>query len=457
MTPDDGISADAGRAQRAGSTLILLLVVAAGIHGARILSAPPVLIVNDQSRWSTIRALVDTGTYSIGGRFGRRYDGTHRDVGIVSEPGWWTVDQVLNPTTGRFYSSKPTLLPTLLAGEYWLLKNTLGWEITTDRTKVARTILLTINWLPFVWSLWLLARVLERHAQTAWARSLVMSAACFGTFVSTFLISLNNHTVAAAGVMFTLYHLLRIQLENRQENWRFAAVGLFAGWTACNELPAASFAAGALLWLSTTSWRRTLSRAVPYAALPVIAYLATQYVAFGDIVPTYGRADWYHYAGAYWNHPVGIDAVHEPKRVYALNLLVGHTGILSLTPLFLVGWLGMLRWIVRPDGDDVQRRGKRWLGGLTLAVTVVVFLFYVVRTHNYGGITSAPRWFFWLGPLWLVTMMGELDRWASSRWGRRVATLLLAVSVASASVTLANPWQASWLLSLLRDLRLVNY
>ncbi|MGH9163751.1 MAG: hypothetical protein ACRD2X_27685 [Vicinamibacteraceae bacterium] len=457
MTPGDDVPADDKGTDGVRLTLLLLIVVAAAIHGARILSAPPVLIVNDQSRWSTIRALVDDGTYSIGRRFGRRYDGTYRDLGIVSEPGWWTVDQVLDPTTGRFYSSKPTLLPTVLAGEYWLLKKTLGWRITADRAKVARTILLTINWVPFVWSLWLLARLLERHAQTAWARGLVMSAACFGTFVSTFLISLNNHTVAAAGVLFTLYHLLRIELENRREGWRFAAVGGFAGWTACNELPAASFAAGVLLWLWTISPHRTLWRAVPCAALPVIAYLGTQYMAFGNILPTYGRSDWYHYAGAYWNRPVGIDAVHEPKPVYALHLLVGHTGILSLTPLFLVGWLGMIRWSIRPDGDDVQRRVKRRLGGLTLLVTLVVFLFYVVRTHNYGGIASAPRWFLWLGPLWLITMIGELDRWASSRWGRRAAILLLAMSVVSATVTLANPWQPSWLLALFRDLNLVSY
>ncbi|MPY87144.1 MAG: hypothetical protein GEU99_04400 [Luteitalea sp.] len=457
MTRNADEAPHAGPTRRATSALTLLIIIAASIHGARVLSARPVYVVNDQSRWSTIRALVDTGTYAIGTRYGRRYDGTYRDVGIVSERGWRTVDQVLHPTTRRFYSSKPTLLPTLLAGEYWLIKQTVGWHITRDRAKVARTILLTINWLPFVWSLCLLARLLERHARTDWARIFVMCAAGFGTFVGTFLISLNNHTVAAAGALFTIYHVLRIELEGRREGWRFAAAGVFAGWTACNELPAASFAAAILLWLWTTSWRRTLSVAVPCAALPVMAYLGTQYLAVGDIVPSYGRPEWYHYGGGYWNHPVGIDAVREPKPVYAFHLLVGHTGILSLTPLFLLGWIGMVRWSIHPDGDQVERRAKRWLGGLTLVVTVVVFLFYVYRTHNYGGVTSAPRWFFWLTPLWLITMIGEADRWASSRWRRRTAMFVLAISVASATMTLANPWQPSWYLSLLRHLNLIAY
>ena len=65
----------------------MLVVVAASLVAARILAAPGAFSVNDMSRWATVRALVDTGTYSIGRRyesFGRR----HEDRGILSEPGW---------------------------------------------------------------------------------------------------------------------------------------------------------------------------------------------------------------------------------------------------------------------------------------------------------------------------------------------------------------------------------
>ena len=99
----------------------LLLLVAASIVASRILTAPEAFTVNDQSRWSTVRALVDTGSYSIGRRYPSR-DGSYRDVGIIAEPGWDTADKVLHPETRRFYSSKPTLLSTVTAGEYWLLR-----------------------------------------------------------------------------------------------------------------------------------------------------------------------------------------------------------------------------------------------------------------------------------------------------------------------------------------------
>jgi hypothetical protein len=127
----------------------LLTLIAASIVGARIITAPGAYSVNDQSRWATIRALVDTGRYSIGYR--EEYpDGTHRDFGIVALEDWHSADVVLHPTTRQFYSSKPTLLPTVLAGEYWVLRNVLGVNFRRDRLLVARTILMTINLLPFV-------------------------------------------------------------------------------------------------------------------------------------------------------------------------------------------------------------------------------------------------------------------------------------------------------------------
>ena len=51
----------------------------------------------------------------------------------------------------------------------------------------------------------------------------------------------------------------------------------------------------------------------------------------------------YRFEGSYWNNPIGIDRADEPKLLYAFNLLVGHTGILSLTPVLLLGWIGLFR------------------------------------------------------------------------------------------------------------------
>ena len=69
----------------------------------------PFLSANDRSRWATVRALVEHGTYAIDD--------------VINERGWDTIDMVKHD--GRdgephLYSSKPPLLATLMAGPYWV-------------------------------------------------------------------------------------------------------------------------------------------------------------------------------------------------------------------------------------------------------------------------------------------------------------------------------------------------
>ena len=432
------------------------MLVAASIVGARILTAPGSFSYNDQSRWATIRALVETRSYSIGHR--EEYaDGTYRDFGIIARPGWETVDIVMDPTTHRFYSSKPPLLPTLLAGEYWVLRDALNLNLRRDRLAVTRTILITVNLVPFVLYLLVFARLIERLGTTDWGRLFVFTTACFGTFVSGFLASLNNHTVAATGALFAVYQCLCIQLDDDRRWWRFVLAGLLAGWTLCNELPAATLACGLMLWLLRLSPRDTLRLALPAILLPVAAYLFTQYLALGSVIPTYGHREWYKFADSYWLNPQGIDRADENKLRYAVNLLVGHTGILSLTPVLLLGWTGMVRTAMRSPGAGALSSACRIVASLTLALTVITFVFYVFRTNNFGGITAGARWFFWLVPLWLLTMLPEADRWALDRRRRWLAGALLAFSIGTASHALANPWQYSWLVTLFRHWGIISY
>jgi len=432
----------------------LLMLVAATIVGARILTAPDSFSANDRSRWATVRSLVETGSYSIGYR--EKYsDGTYRDFGIMTDP----IDVVMDPATGRFYSSKPPLLPTLVAGEAWVLRNALNLNLNVrrDRLAVARTVLITINLVPFVLYLLVIARLIERLGTTMWGGLFVFATACFGTFVSGFLASLNNHTVAAMGALFAIYQCIRIQLDQDRPWWRFMLAGVLAGWTACNEFPSAALACGLMLWLVRLSPRDTVRLALPAMLLPVAAALLTQYLAVGTVIPTYALKAWYEFPGSYWGNARGIDLAHESKLVYAANLLVGHTGILSLTPVLLLGWIGVVRTAACGHGEEPERSSFRMLAWLTVVLTVMTFVFYVIRTDNYGGQTAGPRWFFWLVPLWLLTMLPEADRWALDRRRRRVAFALLAVSIVTASYALENPWRASWLLTLFRHWGIVPY
>ena len=446
---------DAGSSTRRNA-YAMLIVVAAALVGSRILIEPPGLSVNDLSRWATVRALVETGSYSIGQRYEAPQD-LYKDYGIIAEPGWHTIDVVLHPETRQFYSSKPPLLPTVLAGEYWLLRSVLGWRMRTDRPAITGTILLTINWAPFVLYLLLFARLAERLGATDWGRLFVFTAASVGTFASGFLTTLNNHTVAAAAALFAVYHCLRIHLDDDRRGWRFLLAGGFSGWAACNELPAAALAAGLLLWLARLSWRETFRYALPAMLLPVAAYLYVQYEAFGTVVPTYAHEEWYEFPGSYWLNPVGIDRAADAKPWYAFHLVVGHSGILSLTPVLLLGWIGMARGAPLRMWRPIEFTAQGVLAALTLGLTVVVVVFYTFRTNDYGGVTAGPRWFIWLTPLWLLTMLPEADRWTMHPWRRRLASVLLAISIGSAMFAMSSPWRHSWLFEALREWEVISY
>lgn len=437
----------------------------------------PMFSSNDKSRWATVRALVDEGTYAIGrrtypdGRNPKRFT----DDGLVTDPLFRSVDVVLRPlgdhATGpqvrEFYSSKPPLFPTLVAAEYWLLKQLFGWDLVRDRFRVVPVILVTVNVVPFLIYLALLARLIDQTATTDFGRLLTFATAAVGTFLVTFAGTLNNHLPAAFCVLFASYPLLRAVHEKRDMTAAgYFGCGFFAALAASFDLPATAFLAGLGLPLLLARPRPTLLVFLPAALIPVLALLVCNYAALGQWLPAYSEfgGPWYTFEGSHWakrGTPAGkgIDFNTEPTTVYAFHLLFGHHGWFSLTPVWLLAAGGL---VARAAGSaaDLRRLVARPVGtgwtpelfaALTLVVSVVVFGFYLTRTqsYNYGGFTSGPRWLFWLIPLWVLALppaADRLGRWSAGRW---LAALLLSLAVFSAFYPLVNPWRHPWLLNLL--------
>src|SRR5262245_57408347 len=309
----------------------------------------PTFSSNDRSRWATVRALVDEGTFVVG-----RRDPAGGDCGIAFEDGWQTVDKVLHPVKLEYYSTKPPLLSTVVAGLYWLLQTLFGWTLSADPFPVVRTTLVVVNLLPFVAYLWLLMRLAERHARTDWARCYVVAAAGFATLVTPFLITFNNHTVATFCVVFALvpvFPLLeppwhRPAVSSLPTPAAFAASGFCAGLVVCNELPALAFAALLLAVLLLHAPWRTLAFFTPALIVPLAAQLGLNYLAIGEWDFAYSKfgGPWYEYPGSHWQKPppgqlkYGIDWawMHESRWTYALNILLGHHGLFSLTPLWVL-------------------------------------------------------------------------------------------------------------------------
>jgi hypothetical protein len=232
-----------------------------------------------------------------------------------------------------------------------------------------------------------------------------------------------------------------------------------------NELPALALFAvlsAAVVWKAP---RPTAVAYIPAALVVAAGFFGTNWIAHQSLRPPYMHRsetdpsdNWYEYTyeregreyPSYWQDRVGIDRGEPSPLVYAAHALLGHHGIFSLTPVWILSVAGLAVWLRK-----TQDRRLWELALMIAGVSLVCLVFYLTRPQvdrNYGGMTSGFRWVFWLAPLWLVAMLPAADA-ASGRKGLRITALvLLAVSVLSASYPTWNPWTHPWLLDWLHYL-----
>jgi hypothetical protein len=276
-----------------------------------------------------------------------------------------------------------------------------------------------------------------------------MATAAWGTYLTTFAITLNNHLPEAVSTLLVLYALLKIWYEQRTNSWYFVLAGLASGFAAANELPALSLVVVVGAGLAWRAPRQTLLCFVPALAVVALGFFLTNYLAHESLRPPYmhreGDDDWYAYPDSYWldENRKGVDRGEPSPSVYALHARVGHHGVCSLTPVWGLSMIGLMMLAIRRD-----ERPMPALALLIALLTVVCLTFYLTRPlvdRNYGGVTSGFRWMFWFTPLWLFAMIPVADWLSASRWSRGVALALLSVSVISASYPALNPWSHPWL------------
>jgi hypothetical protein len=505
----------------------LLIVTSVSTMVGRIMSVESksgktaMLSANDRSRWCTIRALVDHGTYEIDSVIKRKTD-------------WYTIDMVRHrgaDSREHYYSSKPPLLPTLLAGEYWALKSTIGVALDDSPFYVARIMLIVSNVLPLILYFIVLTWIVESLGISDWSKLFVMACATWGTFLSTFTVTLNNHLPGAISVLLATYAAIRIlHHDDLRLRW-FAVAGFFSAFAVANELPALALLAMFAVVLFRRSPKQMLVGFVPAATIVAIAFFATTYIAHqslrppyahrhdGDIVATLPSKEfnaetsvseiwvalrdagidisaqteirptaesnrwvlwdadghdrfailqtsngveirawdtWYEYENSYWTpgKKAGVDKGEPSRAVYAFHALLGHHGVFSLTPIWLLSFVGMGLWL---------RHGERSLQAFALMVltlTLVCMAFYIMRPEkdrNYGGVSCGFRWLVWFTPLWLICMLPATDLIAKHRGWRIAAMGMLAISILSATYASMNPWSHPWIFDYWTHLEWIAY
>ncbi len=339
-------------------TIWLIIVCSVATVAARILVVhstdpkhdSPFLSANDRSRWCTVRALGDNQTYVI-------------DAVVNSKGGedWDTIDKVyLAGPDGQmhFYSSKPPLWPTLLAGQYWLIKNFANKDFSNDLFTVVRTLLIVNNALGLGLLIWLVSRIAGSLTDRRLTQTFIVATAAFGTSLTTFAITLNNHlqgAIFAAASLWILIHLWRTQA-----GWlAFTMLGFTAALAATFELPATGWLAICVALALVRSLGKTLLLTVPAAAIVAAAFVGTDRVAYGTWKAPYmcrsdGPVAGESFQGDYEKElnsgllPAGIFDVIE-KNSKTIGFKIPPTSPVVVAPGFDEKSVGLKRWIVNRD------------------------------------------------------------------------------------------------------------
>ena len=476
----------------------LLIASAVGLALGSLLRQPTMMGANDISRWCTVWSLLERGTYVIDDC--PWHAETQDKVQVPARPERIGPD---GKPEKHYYSSKPALLPTLIAGLLYPARAISGvplervtlqprearWSQVPDPDNPGKVkgvlttpeqpskwpvyifyfkpILILLNIVPFWACLALLARMLDRYARTDAAWAYTLFAAAFGTYLLPYTQTLNNHTVAAFSAFFALYLFVRIWDEGKVEGWRFLLLGLLAGFTSTCELPALAFLALLGLALAARFPGKTAAWFAPAAIAPIVALMACQYAAFGAFKLAYEEfgSDAYMFEGSLWQTPLELDALNLPwtdpaeavrrgivgesYATYLFHMTFGHHGFWSLSPIFLVAAIGLVAL--------ARRRGPlSAVAWMTLALTAILLAFYTwnPKARNYGGSAQGLRWLFWLIPFWLLMLPASIDVIAGRPWLRRAATLALFVSVMSVGYAMRGPWSHPWIQDMIEHLGL---
>lgn len=356
---------------------------------------------NDASRFAQIEALVDHGEAQI----------DHSRYG-------WTVDRVT--IDGRDYSNKPPLLAIIGAGVYFLIETVFG--LTFARHEAATVYILTLV-LAGVPTAWLVARFYAALGVyrdiPGLVRGLTTLALAAGTILTSFSVTLNNHTIAAA-LLFAMCH----------DAWsgRGLPAGIWIALAFCiDPVPAAVFApiAGALLW--EASGKPALRSFLYGMGSGAAIFTAVNWWIVGSPFPPKMAAGAADQASGFAS---GIGGVLLPDHwTYPLECLVGWHGFFSVSPVLLFAAAGLVR--AAGTGQPLPRR---WCRLLLLGCTVMI-AGHVLLAGSYGGWSYGFRYLIPIVPILLFFTPRAVG---PNRVGPFAA--VLAVSILFALIGAYHPW-----------------
>lgn len=349
---------------------------------------------------------------------------------------------------GRIISSKPPVLPLIMTAEFIFLRSVFGLELgppgdsavrgvaSNNTDTVIRIVCISLMCVSYGVTIVFAAKTISLFGVATAARVFLVAAIALGTQLFSYAPLITNHVPAAAFLMGAVYLAMAMSLGAQPPTrGRMLAFGFAAGMVAAIDIPMTIFpaAAGLILLKRHPYW--VLTWAVPAAALPVFVQSGVLLVVTGSPLPVQMRPETYMYENAYWRHPLGIDALAEPKLAYAFHITFGRNGLFLLFPVLLLGPIGTIVALIR--GEE-----EKGILALLLAAFGILTLYYVIKTNNYGGESYGFRWFIAAMPVLLIMAVPAVRR-LSKPWHWALPTLMLLVSFYSSFESTLAGWESN--------------
>jgi hypothetical protein len=262
-----------------------------------------------------------------------------------------------------------------------------------------------------------------------------VAAACFAYLGVGYATHINNHSPAAALAIVGIYYAYRIRQGRDVRPWHWPLCGFVLGVLPAIDLPGLAITGLISLYLLTHDWKKALLWFGPALLPGLITHLALSYHISGSFRPFYLNNSLKTFKGFYFRNPGDIDGLREPKYIYAFNVLIGHHGLFSMTPLYLFGLWELIRSL---------RHRRYFAESLVSAGAILAFLaFFIFRSRNYGGWCVGMRWLVPIMPLLLLYFGLWLDRVRVTRPLWVVVLLAFSVSCFHVQDALTSPFQFS--------------
>lgn len=358
---------------------------------------------NPRSRLITVERLLEAGTFA------------HYSENDTT-PFELSADAVM--IDHKLYSSKPPIYPTMMAIQSWPLKLITGWNFYERQKDFVRYLVIINQVLPYAAMLLVVLFLGMQMTEDRWTLAFLTAGMSIGLLPFAYVPVINNHVPAAIMLMVAYAVFYFIRHKGWESNGAFFGFGLLAGMAGMFDLPGLAFVAIFTGLLALHRPRKTWL-VLAGITVPILISISLFYGISGSPLPFYLQKGLYNYEGSFLAEDRAIRTFTEPRLNYLFHSILGHHGILTMSPVILIGIIGLVSGVVKKEASRMEFAG---IGLFVLAVLV----FVVSRTYNYGGWCMGMRWYILFMPLLMFCGIRIVEKLAQNWPGRIALTILIA-------------------------------